>query len=134
MLIARLWLARRGHEWSPGCDLPTLGQLSRVANRMAGNGWEAVHVRSDRRCRGPQASATRRCAGEVPDDWFDEVGVIVSLDDEPPVAEQPWCAGQPPRLASGVGLRLRTVAAGWLVAQPRSKLRRFGSQPPDFLR
>ena len=82
----------------------------------------------------PASVCDKELCWEVPDDWFDEVGVIVSLDDEPPVAEQPWCAGQPPRLTSGVGLRLRTVAAGWLVAQPRSKLRRFGSQPPDFLR
>ena len=65
-------------------------------------------------------SADKALYWEVPDDWFDEMGVIISFDDEPPPAEQPDEAVGPTVARRDLPPPLRRWAAARMVRQEPS--------------
>lgn len=65
-------------------------------------------------------SADKALYWKVPDDWFDEVEVIISFDDEPPPAEQPDEAVGPTVVRRDLPPPLRRWAAARMVRQEPS--------------
>ena len=65
-------------------------------------------------------SADKALHWEVPDDWFDEMGVIISFDDDPSTAEQPGAAVGPTVARRDLPPPLRRWAAARMVRQEPS--------------
>ena len=65
-------------------------------------------------------SADKALYWEVPDDWFDEMGVIISFDDDPSTAEQPGAAVGPTVARRDLPPPLRRWAAARIVRQEPS--------------